>query len=474
MPTVLIADDERNIRATIARALRLEGYATLEAEDGAKALKRLEDGEVDLVILDLQMPSLDGLGLLEKMAERGHKVPALVLTAHGSIEKAVRAIRLGAFDFIEKPPAVERILQAAANALRLGRLEEENRRLAEEAGLGVEMLGSSPVMMTLGETIHRVAPTDAGVLLLGENGTGKELVARAIHASSPRGSRPLVTVNCAAIPETLFESELFGHARGAFTGATEARRGKFQQADGGSLFLDEVGEVPLLLQPKMLRALESGEVERVGGRSIERVNARVIAATNRDLESQVKAGRFREDLYYRLLVVPIRVPPLRERREDIPLLARHFLEAACRRNRIRPKRIAPGAMAVLERHPWPGNVRELRNAMGRIAILVPEEEVREEHLHFLSSVGTLTDPAGSQSGEISKTEQTRGGSSGPPVAFEKGDLASELYRFERNLILQVLERNRWRMSRAARELGLERSHLYKKLKALGIERQPSD
>ena len=474
MPTVLIADDERNIRATIARALRLEGYATLEAEDGAQALKRLEDGEVDLVILDLQMPSLDGLGLLEKMAERGHKVPALVLTAHGSIEKAVRAIRLGAFDFIEKPPAAERILQAAANALRLGRLEEENRRLAEEAGLGVEMLGSSPVMMTLGETIHRVAPTDAGVLLLGENGTGKELVARAIHASSPRGSRPLVTVNCAAIPETLFESELFGHARGAFTGATEARRGKFQQADGGSLFLDEVGEVPLLLQPKMLRALESGEVERVGGRSIERVNARVIAATNRDLESQVKAGRFREDLYYRLLVVPIRVPPLRERREDILLLARHFLEAACRRNRIRPKRIAPGAMAVLERHPWPGNVRELRNAMGRIAILVPEEEVREEHLHFLSSVGTLTDPAGGQSGETSQTEQTHGGSSGPPVALERVDLASELYRFERNLILQVLERNRWRMSRAARELGLERSHLYKKLKALGIERQPSD
>src|SRR3989442_762211 len=423
MPTVLIADDERNIRATIARALRLEGYATLEAEDGAQALKRLEDGEVDLVILDLQMPSLDGLGLLEKMAERGHKVPALVLTAHGSIEKAVRAIRLGAFDFIEKPPAAERILQAAANALRLGRLEEENRRLAEEAGLGVEMLGSSQVMMTLGETIHRVAPTDAGVLLLGENGTGKELVARAIHASSPRGSRPLVTVNCAAIPETLFESELFGHARGAFTGATEARRGKFQQADGGSLFLDEVGEVPLLLQPKMLRALESGEVERVGGRSIERVNARVIAATNRDLESQVKAGRFREDLFYRLLVVPIRVPPLRERREDVPLLARHFLEAACRRNRIRPKRIAPGAMAVLERHPWPGNVRELRNAMGRIAILVPEEEVREEHLHFLSSVGTLTDPAGSQSDEISKTEQTRGGRSGAPVAVEKGGLA---------------------------------------------------
>lgn len=458
MPRILIADDEKNIRATLARSLHLEGYATLQAADGAEALERVEGGEVDLVILDLQMPVLDGLQVLEKMAERKLVVPTIVLTAHGSIEKAVRAVRLGALDFIEKPPAVERILLAVENVLKVGHLQEENRRLAEVAGVGPDLLGASAAMQALAEAIRRVAPTEAGVLLLGENGTGKELAARAIHAASPRRARPLVTVNCAAIPETLFESELFGHARGAFTGATEARRGKFQQADGGTLFLDEIGEVPLPLQPKMLRALETGETERVGGRATERVSVRVIAATNRDLEAEVKAGRFREDLYYRLLVVPVRVPPLRERKEDIPLLARHFLEAACRQNRIRPKRLSEEAMAVLVAHAWRGNVRELRNAMGRIAILVPADVIREEHLEFLQGMG---DAASLSAAQPSKTAGNF-------------DLAEEMARHERALILQVLERNRWRMSRSAQELNLERSHLYKKLKALGIERPVED
>ncbi len=457
MPTILIVDDEKNIRATLARALRLEAYATLEAADGAEALERLESDEVDLVILDLQMPVLDGLGLLEKMASLDRRVPAIVLTAHGSIEKAVRAVRLGAFDFIEKPPTVERVLLAVANALRQERLEEENRRLAEESGLGDRILGDSPPMRRLAETIGRVAPTDAGVLLLGENGTGKELVARAIHEASPRRDRPLVTVNCAAIPETLFESELFGHARGAFTGASEARRGKFQQADGGTLFLDEIGEVPLALQPKMLRALDAGEVERVGGRSAERVNVRVIAATNRDLQAEVAAGRFRPDLYYRLLVVPVEVPPLRERRADIPLLARHFLEASCRHNRIRPKRLSDEALGILERHDWPGNVRELRNAMERIAILVADEVVRDEHLRLLQGAVSGPDaPAAAR---------------GQPAPL---DLAAQLKSQEKSIILAALERHRWRMSRAARELKLERSHLYKKMKALGIERPAED
>src|SRR5207245_2093620 len=277
MPTTLIVDDEKNIRASLGRSLRLEGYATLEAADGVQALERLESDEIDLMILDLQMPSLEGIGLLEKMAALGRLIPTLVLTAHGSIEKAVRAVKLGAFDFIEKPPSVERMLLAVGNALRLERLERENCRLAEESGLGGRILGTSSPMRRLAATISRVAPTDAGVLLAGENGTGKELVARAIHERSPRRERPLVTVNCAAIAETLFESELFGHARGAFTGALETRRGKFQQADGGTIFLDEIGELPLLLQPKILRALDSGEVERVGGRAAERVNVRVIA-----------------------------------------------------------------------------------------------------------------------------------------------------------------------------------------------------
>jgi DNA-binding NtrC family response regulator len=465
MPSILIVDDEKNIRATLARGLRLEGYATLEAADGAEALERLESDEVDLVILDLQMPVLDGLGLLEKLASLDRKVPAIVLTAHGSIEKAVRAVRLGAFDFIEKPPTIERVLLAVTNALRQERLEEENRRLAEESGLGGRILGDSPPMRRLSETIGRVAPTDAGVLLLGENGTGKELVARAIHGASPRRDRPLVTVNCAAIPETLFESELFGHARGAFTGASEARRGKFQQADGGTLFLDEIGEVPPALQPKMLRALDAGEVERVGGRSAERVNVRVIAATNRDLQAEVAAGRFRPDLYYRLLVVPVEVPPLRERRADIPLLARHFLEAACRRNRIRPKRLSDEAMTFLERHAWPGNVRELRNAMERIAILVADEVVLDAHL------GILQGPAPGAAGAAAFGSPSGAAAEGRPAPL---DLAAQLKSQEKAIILAALERHHWRMSRAARELKLERSHLYKKMKALGIERPTED
>jgi len=459
MPTILIADDEKNIRATLARALALEGYATEEAEDGARALACIEAGDIDLLLLDLQMPVMDGLALLERLAGRERRPPVIVLTAHGSIERAVRAVRLGAVDFIEKPPSTERILVAVANALHLERLTRENRRLEEEAGLGGRLLGSSPPMQALRDTIRRVAPTDAGVLVIGENGTGKELVARALHDGSARSTRPIVTVNCAAIPATLFESELFGHARGAFTGATEARRGKFQEADGGTLFLDEIGEVPPALQPKMLRALENGEVERVGGRGAERVNVRVVAATNRDLEGEVRAGRFREDLYYRLLVVPIRVPALRDRGDDIALLAVHFLEAACRRNRVRSKRLAPDALAALAAHPWPGNVRELRNAMERVAILVPGETIEMAHLGFLAAgIGTSGAAAGATGG------------SAPGGAF---DLAAEVERHERALILAVLERTGWRMAKAARELGLERSHLYKKLSALGIEK-PAD
>ncbi|PYS97523.1 MAG: Fis family transcriptional regulator [Acidobacteria bacterium] len=482
MPTILIVDDEKNIRASLARSLRLEGYATLEAADGAQALDRLESDEIDLVILDLQMPVLDGIGLLEKLAARSRKVPSLVLTAHGTIETAVRAVKLGALDFIEKPPAVERILLAVSNALRLTRLEEENRRLAEESGLGGRLLGTSPPMRRLAETIARVAPTDAGILLVGENGTGKELVARAIHEQSARRERPLVTVNCAAIPETLFESELFGHAKGAFTGALENRRGKFQQGDGGTIFLDEIGELPPALQPKMLRVLDSGEIERVGGRSAERVNARLIAATNRDLEAEVAAGRFRQDLYYRLLVVQLTVPPLRERREDIPLLARHFLEAACRRNRIHPKPISEPAMAMLEGHDWPGNVRELRNAMERIAILVADDVVRDDHLKALQTAGptratgragagaAATVPAaGTPGGADGTGGRARAEASGTPL-----DLATQLIGHEKAIILAALERHRWRMSRAARELNLERSHLYKKMKALGIERPADD
>jgi len=453
MPTVLIVDDEKNIRATLARGLRLEGYRTDEAADGVAALVALEAGGIDLVLLDMQMPSLDGLGLLTTMRERGIAIPSIVLTAHGSIERAVRAVKLGALDFIEKPPSMERILLAVDNALDRGRLERENRRLAEDAGVDGEILGTSPAVAGLRATLARVAPTEATVLLLGENGTGKELAARAIHAGSSRARKPFVVVNCAAIPETLFESELFGHLKGAFTGATEARRGKFQQADGGTLFLDEIGETPPVLQPKLLRALESGDVEAIGGRGPERVSVRLIAATNRDLAAEVADGRFRRDLYYRLAVVPVKLPALRDRLTDIPSLAERFLDGACRRNRVRPKRLDASALDALARHAWPGNIRELRNLMERVAILAPEQ-----------SVGVASLGLNGPEAEVVVPVRESGG----------GGLADQLERYERALVLACLERNRWKMTKTADELGLERSHLYKKLKALGIEKPAED
>jgi len=378
MPTILIADDEKNIRATLVRSLRLEGYATAEAENGAQALERIESGDIDLLVLDLQMPVKDGLQVLDALSRSGPRLPVVVLTAHGSIEKAVRAVRLGAFDFIEKPPAVERILLAVSNALRYGRLEEENRRLAEEAGLGADLLGSSPPMRELAGTVSRVAPTDAFVLLLGENGTGKEVVARAIHAASPRRDRRLVTVNCAAIPETLFESELFGHNRGAFTGATEARRGKFQQADGGTLFLDEIGDLPLTAQSTLLRTIQESEVLPVGGTRPERIDLRVVAATHRDVERMVADGTFRHDLLARLRGVVLELIPLRERPEDVALLIASALR------KLAPERgdvkLSPEAARALLEHDWPLNVRELEQALAGALALSGTGAILLEHL----------------------------------------------------------------------------------------------
>ncbi len=453
MATILIVDDEKNIRSTLSRSLRLEGYATLEAQDGVEALATLASDDVDLMLLDVQMPLLDGLQVLEQVAARGLRVPVIMLSAHGTVERAVAAIRGGAFDFVEKPPSLERLLVSIGNALRLDALAEENRRLREETGRIAGLLGESPAMQELKRTIAQVAPTSATVLLLGENGTGKELVARAIQSGSARSQKALVTVNCAAVPETLFESELFGHTRGAFTGATAARRGKFQLAHGGTLFLDEIGEIPLNLQPKLLRALESGEVERVGGESTDRVDVRVIAATNRELGAEVEAGRFRRDLYFRLNVVPVTLPPLRARKSDIPLLATHFLAAACTRHGVRNKVLNAEAIDALSRYDWPGNVRELRNAMERVAILSPGEQVDA------ASVKTLTftnAPSSQAAAHVA-----------PDGPF---DLAAVMLNHERELIRTVLERNDWAMTRAAEELNLERSHLYKKLKALGLEK----
>jgi DNA-binding NtrC family response regulator len=454
MATILVADDERNIRSSLATALKLEGFDAVMAEDGRQALDVLAGGAIDLAILDLQMPGMDGLETLAAMRELGHEIPVMILTAHGSVEKAMEAVRAGAYDFIEKPPHSEKILLSIRNALRQVVLEDENRELRAAAGGRYHMIGTSPPMERLYEQIRKVAPTQARVLILGENGTGKELVARAIHEHSPRSGKPFIGVNCAAVPRDLFESELFGHEKGSFTGATARRKGRFVRADGGTLFLDEVAEIPVDLQSKILRSLETGEVEPVGSDREVRVDVRVLAATNRDLEKEVACGRFREDLYYRLNVVHMTAPPLRDRRQDIPALVEHFLESVARENNLRPVSMEKAALTGLMAHPFPGNVRELRNLVERLVILSSDGKIEP------LDVAEGLPQAGS------------GGSAGVQTAGRP--LREIMADLEREVIGGALNRHRWKMTAAARELDLERSHLYKKVKALGIQRPDSD
>ena len=449
MSRVLVADDEKNIRSTLATTFRLEGYEVETVEDGAAVAEAVERGGIDLVVLDLQMPGTDGMQALRLLRERGHATPVIFLTAHGTIEKAVEAVRLGAFDFIEKPPHAERMLLCARNALHQSDLECENLELKTEAAAEYDMIGSSAAMQELFERIRRAAPTRARVLILGENGTGKELIARALHRHSTRSARPFVKVNCAAIPRELFESELFGHERGAFTGATARRKGKFPRAHLGTLFLDEVAEIPSALQAKLLRALESGEIEPVGSEREVKVDARVIAATNQNLERAVEQGSFRQDLYYRLQVVTIEAPPLRRRKEDIPALVERFLAVARAENKLPRKTIEPSALARLSTHDFPGNVRELRNLVERLVILTPGDRIDA------SAVARCLTPV---------NVSTAG------TASAVGPLRDQVTEFEKRAIVQSLERNGWQMTAAAAELGLERSHLYKKLKALGIQK----
>jgi two-component system nitrogen regulation response regulator NtrX len=446
---VLIADDEKNIRTTLAETFRLEGFDVETAEDGEQAVAAVERGGVDLLLLDLQMPRLDGLATLRRVRELGHATPTIFLTAHGTIERAVEAVRLGAFDFIEKPPHSEKILISARNALRQAELEEENAELRGEYEARYDMIGGSAPMQRLFQQIQRTAPTQARVLILGENGTGKELIARALHRHSPRKSKPFVRVNCAAIPRELFESELFGHERGAFTGATSRRRGKFVRADGGTLFLDEVGEMPAELQAKLLRTLESGELEPVGADREVRVDVRVLAATNRDLERAATEGAFRRDLYYRLQVVTLEAPPLRERREDIPALVGHFLAASCADNNLSLKTISEDALRALIAYDYPGNVRELRNLIERMVILTPTQRI-----DALAVRDALPRARPREADGIP----------------EAATLRETLANVERQVLIRALERHGWKMTTVAASLGLERSHLYKKLKSHGIER----
>ncbi len=446
MPRILIVDDEANLRATLARTLRSEGYQTAEARDGVEAVSRLHNGGFDLVILDLSMPRLDGFGVLAALADEEGAPPVLVLTAHASLDNAVRAIQEGAFDFLEKPPAAEALLLRIRRALESSTARTE-KEFASSDALAGRMLGESAAMIELREAIARVAPTSARVLIQGENGTGKELVARAIHEQSSRAAAAMVRVNCAALPAELFEAELFGHVKGAFTGAIAARRGRFERASGGTLFLDEIGEIPLPVQPKLLRALEEGEIERVGAEQGTQVDARVLAATNRDLPRLVEQGVFRQDLFYRLEVVTLVVPPLRERREDIPTLARHFLAQACSECARATPELNADVMDLLSGLDWPGNVRQLRNLCERLAILSPGD--------------TLT---------ASAVGQQLGGTPSAGALPSKGPLTDAVAAFERHFIRATLARHGGTMSAAAKELGFERSSLYKKMKALGMPR----
>jgi DNA-binding NtrC family response regulator len=447
--TILVVDDEKNIQVTVARALSMEGYVVETASGGQEALEKIPTLPVDLVIMDVKMPDIDGLAVLTQARQMRPDLPVVIMSGHGSIETVRSAFKLGAFDYLEKPiTEKEKLLAAVRNGLALRLLKEENAELRREAGR-YEMIGGGASMKEVFDLIRRAAPSEGRVLVSGENGTGKELIARAIHENSRRRDRPFVKLNCAAVPAELIESELFGHERGAFTGAVAARRGKFELADGGTLFLDEVGDMPAVMQAKVLRVLQEGEFERVGGHAPLHCDVRVVAATNKDLPAEVAAGRFREDLYYRLAVVLIHAPPLRNRKEDIPELASGFLAEACAKNGRRPMTLDRDALLALQRCDYPGNVRELKNLVERLAILGDGPAITGEQV--------AAELPGSRRPRADRFRE------GAPLR----DLVDEA---EREIITGALERYQDNISETARALGLERSHLYKKMKALGLKR----
>jgi two-component system nitrogen regulation response regulator NtrX len=445
-PSVLIVDDEAGVRSALSGVLRDEGYTVDAVDSGEACLDRVARAPYDVIVLDIWLPGMDGLATLTRLNERRVDAPVVMISGHGNIESAVRAIKLGAFDFVEKPLSLEKTVLVVGNAVRQRRLEAENRALRAHVDRRLTMVGESYVMAQLREQVAMAAPTNGRVLIYGENGTGKELVARSIHSLSRRRSGPFIEVNCAAIPEELIESELFGHVKGAFTGAVTDRRGKFELADGGTLFLDEIGDMSLKTQAKVLRALQEQVVEPVGGATSVRVDVRVLAATNKELTGEIRAGRFREDLYFRLNVIPIFVPPLRDRPDDVPLLAEHFMADLAREYGRRPKKLDPGAATGLRSYRWPGNVRELRNVIERLMIMVPGDTITLADVGFLDS--------------------------GLPGAAIDGDISLPLLeareRFEREYILRALAAQQGNISRTAEALGVERSNLYRKMRAFGI------
>ena len=462
-PRILVIDDEAPIRDSLKMTLEYEGYDVIGAATGQEGLALAEREAPDLVLLDVKMPGMDGIEVLERLRNMNDSLPVVVVSGHGTISTAVEATKKGAFDFIEKPFASERVLVSLRNALDSRQLRDENRVLKKAVEIRHQMIGESAGLKHVMAAVSRAAPTNATVLITGESGVGKELVARTIHRNSLRSRERFVQVNCAAIPEELIESELFGHEKGSFTGATEKQIGKFEQADRGTIFLDEVGDMSAKTQAKVLRVLQEGEVERLGSARTVKVDVRVIAATNKNLEEEIEKGRFREDLYFRLAVIPIHVPPLRERQEDIAPLVRHYMDYFSRENNVRPKRIAAAALDALTRYRWRGNIRELRNTVERMIIMTGGDTIDVADLpEGVRSPGAWSGVAGGQA---------------PPKAPSDSDAAKAetLREFkenaERMFLVGKLRENGWNISKTAEVIGTPRSNLYKKLEQYQISQE---
>lgn len=450
MPNILIADDEKAIRKTLREIIEFEGYHVDEAEDGAKALSMIREFDYDLVLCDIKMPKMDGMEVLTKAMAESPETQFIMISGHGTVENAVEATKKGAFDFISKPPDLNRLLITIRNALEKANLEIETKVLKRKVGKTREIIGESPAIKKIKDTIERVAPTDARVLITGDNGTGKELVARWIHEKSNRSNAPLIEINCAAMPGELIESELFGHEKGSFTSAIKTRIGKFEQAHGGTLFLDEIGDMSLAAQAKVLRALQESKITRVGGDKDISVNVRVIAATNKDLLKEAEEGRFRLDLYHRLGVIIIHVPSLNERREDIPLLAERFVKEICEDNAIPKKLITPKALEELKLMNWTGNIRELRNVMERLVILSGNKITEEEVRTYVTNTQAKDTPVD---------------------LFESFDRFQDFKEhIERLFIEHKLKKFGWNVSKTAEVLDIQRSHLYNKIEKYDLKR----
>jgi DNA-binding NtrC family response regulator len=452
-PRILIVDDDPGTLASLSRAFAMEGYTALTASSAARGLERLAAEPVDAILSDVVMPEMDGLEFLSRVRASAPDVPVILMSGQATLDTAVRATRMGALDFVEKPVGLDRLLLTLRNALRLDSLARENRELQRYWQDELALIGDSPAMLALRSLIERAAPSDVRVLILGENGTGKELVARAVHELSPRRGQPFVKMNCAAVPADLVESELFGHEKGAFSGAVSQRRGRFEQADGGTLFLDEIGDMAPPMQAKLLRVLQDGEITRLGGSGETKVDVRVLSASNKDLDALLEDGRFREDLYYRISTLTVRTPALRERRGDVPALASHFLAAACRRNHWKARRFSSEALELLQQQPWRGNVRELRNVVERALILSEADPLAPQDVRAALPAAPAARPG---------------------AIPAEGTLRDLVDAHERDVIRERLRLTGGHVTNAARSLGLERSHLYKKCKQLGIEIRESD